>query len=154
METLPLDSNENAISEIAPLAADGPSEQKLVDFTASMQNVFVEYGLGEEMLEAKKIALADMNALEEGDIYEKVDALAEVFDPITEDLAEMTGKEFVATMSEEAGIKARNVMVMEVPCCSGLVQLVREARDRATKDIPIRCTVVGVQGNILAEQSL
>jgi len=67
-----------------------------------MQNVFVEYGLGEEMLEAKKIALADMNALEEGDIYEKVDALAEVFDPITEDLAEMTGKEFVATMSEEA----------------------------------------------------
>jgi Fe-S-cluster-containing hydrogenase component 2 len=62
--------------------------------------------------------------------------------------------EKLTTMIDEAGIKSLNVMVMEVPCCSGLVQMVREARSRATRDIPIRCTVVGVQGNILAEQSL
>jgi hypothetical protein len=67
-----------------------------------MQNVFVEYGLSEELMQAKKIALGDMEALEDGDIYEKVDALADVLGPITEDLASLTGKEFVKTMSEEA----------------------------------------------------
>ena len=62
--------------------------------------------------------------------------------------------EKLTTMIDEAGIKALNVMVMEVPCCSGLVHMVKEARARATRDVPIRCTVVGVQGNILAEQDL
>ena len=35
----------NATSEFPPIADDGPSEQRLIDFTDSFQNLFVEYGL-------------------------------------------------------------------------------------------------------------
>jgi NAD-dependent dihydropyrimidine dehydrogenase PreA subunit len=62
--------------------------------------------------------------------------------------------EKLTAMIDEARIRALEVMVMEVPCCTGLVRLAQEARARATRDVPIRCTVVGVQGNVLGEQTL
>jgi len=62
--------------------------------------------------------------------------------------------EKLTTMIDEAGIAGIDVMVMEVPCCSGLIQLVREARARSVRQIPVRCVVVGVQGDILGEQTL
>lgn len=40
---------------------------------------------------------------------------------------------------------------MEVPCCGGLVQLVKEARKRVGRMIPIREIVIGLQGDILRE---
>jgi hypothetical protein len=76
--------------------------EKISAFEESMMDVFIQYGLSEEMLQAKEIALREIDALQEGDIYEKVEALADVVDPISEDLAEMSGEDFVGTMSEEA----------------------------------------------------
>jgi Pyruvate/2-oxoacid:ferredoxin oxidoreductase delta subunit len=60
----------------------------------------------------------------------------------------------LASMIDDAGIRSIDVMVMEVPCCSGLIQLVRQARTLASRQVPVRCRVVGVQGDILAEQEL
>jgi NAD-dependent dihydropyrimidine dehydrogenase PreA subunit len=60
----------------------------------------------------------------------------------------------LASMIDDARIRSIDVMVMEVPCCSGLVQLVRQATVLASREVPVRCRVVGVQGNILAEQPL
>lgn len=40
---------------------------------------------------------------------------------------------------------------MEVPCCGGLVHLVKEARKRVGRLIPIREIVLGLQGDILRE---
>ena len=42
-------------------------------------------------------------------------------------------------------------MVMQVPCCSGLVQLAKSALEQAHRKIPIDITIVGVQGQILEE---
>lgn len=41
------------------------------------------------------------------------------------------------------------VAIMEVPCCSGLLKLVTEARALAGLDTPIAVTVVGVEGGIV-----
>ena len=57
----------------------------------------------------------------------------------------------LVTMIDEAEIRSLKVMVMEVPCCGGLVRLAEEAMRRARRDVPVECQVVGVQGHILGE---
>jgi len=55
---------------------------------------------------------------------------------------------------DEAGIASLTVMVMQVPCCGGLVRLAMQAAARASRQVPMRCLVVGVQGDILDEGPL
>jgi Pyruvate/2-oxoacid:ferredoxin oxidoreductase delta subunit len=57
-------------------------------------------------------------------------------------------------MIEEAGIRSLRVMVMEVPCCGGLVRLVEEALRRATRSLAADCLVVGTGGRILGEYAI
>jgi ferredoxin len=60
-------------------------------------------------------------------------------------------KKLVA-MIDDARINTLNVMIMEVPCCSGLLGLAKEAVSRAARKIPVRQLVVGVRGNILTDE--
>lgn len=62
--------------------------------------------------------------------------------------------EKLVAMIETARIASMHVMVMEVPCCSGLVRLVDEARKRASRQVPIRCTVIGTDGGVRHELEL
>ena len=62
--------------------------------------------------------------------------------------------EKLVAMIETAEIASMHVMVMEVPCCSGLVRLVDEARKRASRQIPIKCTVIGTDGGVRHELEL
>lgn len=52
---------------------------------------------------------------------------------------------------DEAGILSISVMVMQVPCCSGLVQMAQAAMQQSSRSLPLKVTVVGVQGEILHE---
>jgi hypothetical protein len=45
-------------------------------------------------------------------------------------------------------------MVMEVPCCGGLLQMVRQAVGQAVRPVPVTVTVVGVQGEILSTETV
>lgn len=49
-------------------------------------------------------------------------------------------------------IKSVEVLLMEVPCCGGIAQAARIARDQAGADFKIRATVIGVQGTDLGTQ--
>jgi NAD-dependent dihydropyrimidine dehydrogenase PreA subunit len=62
--------------------------------------------------------------------------------------------EKLVTMIDGAGVESIHVMVMEVPCCSGLVRLVDQARKRSSRHLPIRCTVIGTDGAIRHELEL
>ena len=57
----------------------------------------------------------------------------------------------LVAMIDEAKIRSLRVMVMEVPCCGGLVRLAEEAVRRAQRELPVECLVVGTQGHILGE---
>jgi len=59
--------------------------------------------------------------------------------------------EKMVAMIDVAEVESIHVMVMEVPCCSGLVRLVDEARKRASREIPIRCSVIGTDGSVRQE---
>ena len=50
---------------------------------------------------------------------------------------------------KEATPKSISIVHMEVPCCFGLEKLVAEAVRKSGKSIPVKKTIVGVQGNIL-----
>jgi Pyruvate/2-oxoacid:ferredoxin oxidoreductase delta subunit len=48
-------------------------------------------------------------------------------------------------------IKSITTVVMEVPCCAGLVQAVQQAISASGKDIPFESVVVGIQGDLKPE---
>ena len=54
-------------------------------------------------------------------------------------------------MIESSQINTLTVAIMEVPCCGGLIQIAQMAAQRATRKVPIKKIVVGVQGNIVSE---
>lgn len=62
--------------------------------------------------------------------------------------------EKLTEMIDSAQIRTLTVVIMEVPCCGGLIQLARAAADRAMRKIPIRQVVIGIQGAVLSESSL
>lgn len=55
----------------------------------------------------------------------------------------------LVAMIDEAEIKSLTVVVMEVPCCGGLVRLAEESLRRSRRSIPVECVVVGTRGQIL-----
>jgi NAD-dependent dihydropyrimidine dehydrogenase PreA subunit len=52
----------------------------------------------------------------------------------------------------DAKINNLTVMTMEVPCCTGLLMLAKQAAEKASRKIPIKSTVVGIKGDILKEE--
>jgi hypothetical protein len=53
---------------------------------------------------------------------------------------------------DHAGVNTITVMIMEVPCCGGLMQLVQSATSKAQRKVPVKAVQVGIQGEILAEE--
>ncbi len=55
-------------------------------------------------------------------------------------------------MIDGARIDTLTVLVMEVPCCSGLVRLARAARDRAGRNIPVKVVILSVGGEVVNDE--
>ena len=53
---------------------------------------------------------------------------------------------------DDARINTLTVVIMQVPCCRGLLGLAQEAAKQAKRKVPIKYVVVGLQGDILQEE--
>ncbi|MCM8800326.1 MAG: 4Fe-4S ferredoxin, partial [Candidatus Omnitrophica bacterium] len=62
--------------------------------------------------------------------------------------------EKIKSLIEDAKINTLTVMIMQVPCCYGLVALAQEAAKQTKRKIPIKSIVVGLQGEVLSEEWL
>ena len=62
--------------------------------------------------------------------------------------------EKLAALIDQAEVKSICVMIMQVPCCSGLLRLVVEAASRARNRAPVSCVTVGIRGEILKEMPI
>ncbi len=60
--------------------------------------------------------------------------------------------EKLTIMINEAKLNTITVAIMEVPCCGGLIQIVKMAMANANRKIPIKIIVVGIQGEIISEE--
>ncbi|NJO89035.1 MAG: 4Fe-4S ferredoxin [Chloroflexia bacterium] len=58
----------------------------------------------------------------------------------------------MTSMIDDAKINTLTVMIMQVPCCGGLLQMAKAAVDRASRKVPIKAMVVSLQGEILQEE--
>lgn len=59
--------------------------------------------------------------------------------------------EKLSAMIDNSQINTLQVVIMEVPCCSGLVQIASMARQNARRNVPVKKTVVSIQGEVLSE---
>ena len=59
--------------------------------------------------------------------------------------------EKLKALVEVAKINTLTVMIMQVPCCRGLLGLAKQAVAEANRKVPIRCIVVGIKGEILQD---
>jgi hypothetical protein len=62
--------------------------------------------------------------------------------------------EKIKSWIEDAKINTLTIMIMQVPCCSGLLKLAEHAARDANRKVPIKYSVIGIQGDILKEEWL
>ena len=59
--------------------------------------------------------------------------------------------EKIKALVDEAQINTLTVMIMQVPCCGGLLAFAKDGLERAERKIPLKVMVVSLQGEILSE---
>ncbi len=60
--------------------------------------------------------------------------------------------EKIKSWLEDAKINTLTVMIMQVPCCMGLLALAQQAVKSSKRTVPIKSIVVGLQGEVLSEE--
>lgn len=93
----------------------------------------VAYALGDfhrDFLKGKSIAIACPKLDEGQDVYQ----------------------EKIKAWIEDAKINSLTVLIMQVPCCMGLLNLAQQAAQASQRKVPIKNVVVGVQGEVLQEE--
>lgn len=58
----------------------------------------------------------------------------------------------LVAMIDTAKVNTITVMMMEVPCCGGLMQMVRNALTRASRKVPVKSVLVSIDGKILMDE--
>ncbi len=53
---------------------------------------------------------------------------------------------------DDARVNTITVVIMEVPCCGGLSQMVQVATQMASRRVPVKEVVIGIKGDILSEE--
>jgi hypothetical protein len=57
----------------------------------------------------------------------------------------------LTAMVDQAMLNTITVLIMEVPCCGGLLQIAKAAVAQAQRHIPIKSIVLGLDGEIRSE---
>jgi len=57
----------------------------------------------------------------------------------------------LVSMIDDAQINTITVLIMQVPCCTGLAILATEAASRASRKVPVKRVVVDMKGHVLDE---
>ncbi|MFA5287777.1 MAG: 4Fe-4S binding protein [Bacteroidales bacterium] len=58
----------------------------------------------------------------------------------------------LAQMIGNTGIETLTVLIMEVPCCGGLLEIVKKAREKCSRYIPVKKVMLTIQGNLKSEE--
>ncbi len=57
----------------------------------------------------------------------------------------------IASLIDDAKVNTITVLMMEVPCCGGLLGIVKEARQMAYRNVPVKAVIVSIKGEVLRE---
>ncbi len=144
---------------------------KTMDFSkAGESNVAVEGKIGTELRQwpiqmhlvspeapyfqnADVVLAADCTAYAYGDFhrdYIKGKALGIACPKL--DTAQDIYIEKIKSWIDDAKINTLTILIMQVPCCMGLLELAKQAADNAKRKVPIKYCVIGLQGELLKEE--
>lgn len=70
------------------------------------------------------------------------------------DHGQETYLEKLKSLIDQAKINTLTVIIMQVPCCGGLLQLAQKALSQSSRKIPIKCIMVSLQGDVLKDEWL
>jgi len=58
----------------------------------------------------------------------------------------------IRRMVDEAMINTLTVLIMQVPCCRGLMQIAQLALQKAARKVPLKAVVISIQGDVISEE--
>lgn len=58
----------------------------------------------------------------------------------------------ITSLIDDARVNTITVMMMEVPCCGGLMRLVKAGAEKAQRKVPVKMAIVGINGDIIKEE--
>jgi len=132
------------------LASASPQRSELQQFPIQLHLVNPSAGF---MQDAELLLAADCTAFASGEFHSrflrgkklviacpKLDSRTDVY------------VEKLVQMIDVARINTLTVIIMEVPCCGGLVKIAQAARESASRNIPLKVVVLSVQGDVLREE--
>lgn len=60
--------------------------------------------------------------------------------------------EKIRQMADEAKINTLTIIMMQVPCCRGLLKIAQAALQKAKRKVPLKTIIVSTQGEVLSEE--
>ena len=60
--------------------------------------------------------------------------------------------EKIRKMMDESKINTLTVIMMEVPCCRGLLQIAKAALQEAKRKVPLKAIIVSTRGDVISEE--
>jgi NAD-dependent dihydropyrimidine dehydrogenase PreA subunit len=134
----------------APATAAAPAPSRLTHWPVQMHLLSP---MAPQYQGADLLLAADCAAFALGDFHERFlkDRTLAIACPKLDEGKDVYVDKLVG-MIDQAKVKSITVVMMEVPCCGGLMALVQQAQARAQRDVPIHQAVVGVRGGVLSER--
>jgi hypothetical protein len=128
--------------------ADQPSELRQWPVQMHLVNPNAPYFRGADLLLAADCVAFSMGSFHSKHLKGKSLAIAcPKLDQGTDSYVEK-----LTAMIEVARVNTITVMMMEVPCCGGLLQMVRTALAGSSRKVPVKKMIVGINGEVLQEE--
>lgn len=133
---------------LTDLSSDQPSELRQWPVQMHLVNPNAPYFRSADLLLAADCVAFSMGAFHSKHLRGKSLAIAcPKLDQGTD-----TYVEKLTAMIDIAKVNTITVMMMEVPCCGGLLHMVRTALGNATRKVPVKKMIVGIKGDVLQEE--
>jgi NAD-dependent dihydropyrimidine dehydrogenase PreA subunit len=140
----PVKTNDNV------LHADQPSELRQWPVQMHLVNPEASYFRGADLLLAADCVAFSMGGFHSKHLKGKSLAIAcPKLDQGTDSYVKK-----LSAMIDISKVNTITVMMMEVPCCGGLLQMVRTALADSARKVPVKRMIVGINGEVLQEEWL
>lgn len=131
-----------------PVSANQPSELRQWPVQMHLVSPNAPYFRNSDLLLAADCVAFSMGGFHSNHLKGKSLAIAcPKLDQGTESYVEK-----LTAMIDVSKVNTITVMMMEVPCCGGLLQMVRAALANASRKVPVKKMIVGINGEVLMEE--
>ncbi|HOI48642.1 MAG TPA: hypothetical protein PK167_05020 [Prolixibacteraceae bacterium] len=144
----------------APVAFSAPAGLKMAAPAAAVSSELTQWPVQMHLINpaasyfqgADLLVAADCAAFAHGDFHRTFLAGKKLVIACPKlDQSKETYLQKLIRLIDEARVNTITVVIMEVPCCGGLTQLVQAAAQMASRRVPVKEIVVSIRGEVLED---